>query len=78
LKTQQVIFIAFLVCSLLGTSDTAVARNDCPDGSLVGGTYDEIVIDEFVSCSILGVLVSGNVQVIIAFLSTSVSGVSRA
>ena len=40
-----------------------MSRNDCPDGSLVGGAFEELVIDEFVSCSILGVLVTGNVQV---------------
>ena len=60
---NQKIYIVLLVCLLLGTSGTAMARNDCPDGSLVGGTYEKIVIDEFVSCTVLGVLVTGNVQV---------------
>ncbi len=40
-----------------------MARNDCPDGSIIGGAFDEIVINEFVDCSVVGVLVTGKVLV---------------
>ena len=63
MKTQKLKLIVPLICSLLGTSGAAMARNDCPDGSLVGGTYATIVIDEFVSCEVLGALVLGKVLV---------------
>jgi hypothetical protein len=40
-----------------------MARNDCPDGSIIGGTFDEVVIDEIVSCSVMGVLAVGEFRV---------------
>jgi hypothetical protein len=40
-----------------------MARNDCPEGSIVGGTYEEIVINQFKSCSVVGVHVTGRVIV---------------
>jgi len=63
MKFQKLFVIAVIVCLLMGASSVALARNDCAEGSLVGGTYDEIVIDEFASCSIVGVKVTGNVTV---------------
>lgn len=63
MKTQKLLVIAAIVCLLVGASGAAMARNDCPDGSITGGTYDEIVINEFVSCSIVGVYVTGRVLV---------------
>ena len=64
MKTQKMIVIAAIVCLLVGVSGAAMARNDCPDGSLVGGTYSEIVIDGFESCSVVGVYVTGSVRVV--------------
>ena len=63
MKSQKLIVIVAIVCLLVGASSAAMARNDCPDGSITGGTYDEIVINEFVSCSIVGVYVTGRVLV---------------
>ena len=55
--------MATIVCLLVGASSAAMARNDCPDGILVGGEYEEIVINEFVSCTILGAYVKSGVLV---------------
>lgn len=63
MKTQKLIVIAAIVCLLVGASGAAMARNDCPDGSLSGATFEEIVINEFASCSIVGVVVNGDVLV---------------
>lgn len=66
MKSQKLIVIAAIVCLLVGASGTAMAqllRNDCPDGSLVGGTFDEIVIRDFVNCRVVGVYVTGRVLV---------------
>ena len=63
MKTQKLIVIATIVCLLVGASGAAMARNDCPDGSIVGGTYDEIVITDFVSCKVVGVYVTERVIV---------------
>ena len=64
MKFHKLIVIAAIVCLLVGASGAAMARNDCPDGSLVGGTYEEIVINEgFESCKIVGVYVTGSVRV---------------
>jgi hypothetical protein len=57
MKTQKLLVMATLVCLLVGASSAAMARNDCPDGFLVGGEYEEIIINENVSCTILGVYV---------------------
>ena len=40
-----------------------MARNECSDGSITGGTFKEIVINEFASCAVVGVVVEGNVLV---------------
>jgi hypothetical protein len=40
-----------------------MARNDCPDGILVGGEYEEIVINDGGSCTILGAYVVSGVLV---------------
>ena len=64
MKFHKLIVIAAIVCLLVGASGAAMARNDCPDGSLVGGTYEEIVINEgFESCKIVGVYVTRRVLV---------------
>jgi len=64
MKTQKLLVIVAIVCLLVGASSAAMARNDCPDGYLVGGTFEEIKIDEEnVSCEILGVNVTGSVVV---------------
>ena len=63
MKTQKLLIIAAIVCLLVGTSSAAMARNDCPEGSIVGGTYEEIVINQFVSCYVVGVVVTGRVIV---------------
>jgi hypothetical protein len=64
MKTQKLLVIVAIVCLLVGASGAAMARNDCgPDGTLTGGVYDEIVINEHVSCYVLGVVVLGDVRV---------------
>jgi len=63
MKTQKLFVIAAIVCLLVGASSAAMARNDCPEGSIVGGTYEEIVINQFVSCYVVGVVVNGDVRV---------------
>ena len=63
MKTQKLIVIAAIVCLLVGASSAAMARNDCPGGSIAGGTFDEIVITDFVDCSVVGVHVTGRVLV---------------
>lgn len=50
-------------CLLAGASGAVMARNDCPDGTISGGVFDEIVINEYVECSIVGVIVTGRVLV---------------
>jgi hypothetical protein len=63
MKTQKLLVIAAIVCLLVGVSGAAMARNDCPDGFLTGGVYDEIVINQFKSCYVVGVVVIGDVRV---------------
>ena len=63
MKSQKLIVIAAIVCLLVGASSAAMARNDCPGGSIAGGTFDEIVITDFVDCSVVGVHVTGRVLV---------------
>ena len=63
MKTQKLFVISAIVCLLVGASGAAMARNDCPDGSITGGVFDDIVIDQFVSCYIVGVVVNGDVRV---------------
>jgi len=60
MKTQKLIVIVAIVCLLVGVSSAAMARNDCPDGFLVGGTIDSIIINESAACTILGVYVTGD------------------
>jgi hypothetical protein len=61
MKSQKLLVIATIVCLLVGASSAAMARNDCPDGFLVGGTIDSIIINEqSASCTILGVYVTGD------------------
>ena len=61
MKSQKLLVIAAIVCLLVGASSAAMARNDCPGGSIAGGTFDEIVITDFVDCSVVGVHVTGRV-----------------
>ena len=61
-QTQNIVN-AVIACLLFGASGAAMARNDCPGGSIVGGEFDEIVINEFVSCTVVGAVVNGNVRV---------------
>ena len=63
MKTSKLIVIVGIVCFLVGASGAAMARNDCPGGSIAGGTFDEIVITDFVDCSVVGVHVTGRVLV---------------
>ena len=55
MKNQKLLISVAIVCLLVGASGTAIARNDCPAGSIVGGTYGEIVIDVFKDCRVVGV-----------------------
>ena len=63
MKSQKLIVIAAIVCLLVGVSSAAMAGNDCPEGSIAGGTFDEIVITDFVDCSVVGVHVTGRILV---------------
>ena len=72
MKSQKLIVIGAIVCLLVGAATGAMARNDCPNGTLVGGTFATIVIDEFKSCTVMGVSVSGPVVVTNADLFTMI------
>jgi hypothetical protein len=63
MKSQKLFVIVAIICLLAGISSAAMARNDCPEGSISGGEFNEIVIDEFVSCSIVGVIVKERVLI---------------
>ena len=64
MKFPKLFVSALIGCVLVGTSGAAMARNDCPDGELVGGTYEEIVINQQgVSCTILGVYVDSDIKI---------------
>jgi hypothetical protein len=60
MKTYKLLVIVAIICLLVGASSAAMARNDCPDGFLVGGTIDSIIINESADCTILGVYVTGD------------------
>jgi len=67
MKTLKLLVIATIVCLLVGAASAALARNDCPTGSINGGEFDQIVInntelDPNLDCVIVGVSVgSGGV-----------------
>ena len=64
MKSQKLFVIATIVCLLVGVSGAAMAVDCGPEGgSIVGGTYDEIVITDFVSCKVVGVYVTDRVLV---------------
>ncbi len=64
MKFRMLFLSAVTACLLLASaSGTAMARNDCLGGSIAGGKFSEIVINEFVSCKVVGVYVTGNVRV---------------
>ncbi len=58
MKSQKLLVIAATVCLLVGVSGAAMARNDCPDGFIIGGEHEEIVIDDYVDCVVVGVAVT--------------------
>ena len=64
MKTQKLLVIVGIVCLLVGASGAAMARNDCPEGAITGGVFDEIVITEFESCTIVGVVVTERIRVV--------------
>ena len=72
MKSHKLIVIGAIVCLLVGAATGAMARNDCPNGTLVGGTFATIIIDEFKSCAVVGVTVSGPVVVTNADLFTMI------
>jgi hypothetical protein len=82
MKKRNLIQIGLVIILLAGVglfnTNSAMARNDCPDGTLTGGNYDEIVIDTFTNCSLLSVVIRGNVQITgadnIEIIACSVSG----
>ena len=53
--------VFFLLMAGLGTS-MAQARNDCPDGTLAGGTYEDLEISGGGDCYIMNVLVTGDIN----------------
>jgi hypothetical protein len=62
-KSKSIFFGAITSLSLIAAPGAAMAI-DCPrNGSINGGTYDEIVITDFVSCEVVGVLVTGHILV---------------
>lgn len=63
MKFMKLFSSAAAACLLAGASGGVMARNDCPDGSISGGTFDEIVINDFESCTVVGVVVNGGVRV---------------
>ena len=64
MKFQKLLLSAATVCLLSVAPDAAMARNDCPSGTITGGTYTAIVINEFASCLIVGAVIgSGGVIV---------------
>ena len=63
MKFMKLFSSATAACLLASASSAAMARNDCPEGNISGGTFDDIVITEFVDCSIVGVIVTGRVLV---------------
>ena len=40
MNAQKLIVNAVAACLLAGASGAAMAQNDCPDGRIVGGTFD--------------------------------------
>ena len=58
MKSLKLLVIAAIVCLLVGVSGAAMARNDCPDGFIIGGEHEEIVIDDYVDCVVVGVAVT--------------------
>jgi hypothetical protein len=62
MKCQKVIFSAVTACLMVLGSNTAMAV-DCADGSIVGSTVEEIVIDDFVDCFIANVTVEGMIRI---------------
>ena len=65
MKFQKLLVSATLIY-LLGASGAAMAEplTDCGDGSINGGTYDAIVLNEYEDCVIMGVTVTpGGVRV---------------
>jgi len=61
MKTQKLLVSATIVCLMMGASSAAMARNDCPNGLIQGGTFVTIVINETdATCTIQGVRVTGD------------------
>jgi hypothetical protein len=78
MKSLKMLVAVAIVGLLVGASGTAMARNDCPDGTIHGGTWEEIVIDEFQSCKIVGAIVNGDILIFnadqIILLNNGVTG----
>ena len=63
-KLLQAAAMALLVAGAsVSCTSSSSKTNDCPDGTIIGGTYDKIVIERFVECSVVDVLVTGHVRV---------------
>ncbi|MEH6568561.1 MAG: hypothetical protein V7709_05770 [Halioglobus sp.] len=69
--------VFFLLTPGLGTS-MAEASDDCPDGTLAGGVYTDLVIDGGGDCYIMNVLVTGSITAKnmdqISIVSSTVNG----
>ena len=78
MKFQKLLVSTLTGCLLVGASSAAMARNDCPSGTITGGFHQSIVINEFASCDIVGVVVgSGGVTVRNADTVSMSSSLSR-
>ena len=64
MKFQKLLLSAAIAWLLVDAPGTAMARNDCPGGTIAGGMFDEIVINVFESCMIVGAIIGdGGVSV---------------
>jgi hypothetical protein len=81
MRFQRLLLGTAIACLVVGASGAAMARNDCPGGAIVGGVVDEIVINVFESCSIVGVLVTDRIRITgaddINIVNSSIRGDAR-
>ena len=57
-----VALIAVSVLALVGASPAMADENNCPGGSIIGGSHDDVKILGGTSCFISGATIGGNIQ----------------
>ncbi len=85
MKVQNLLVNTLVGCLLMGASGAAMAVG-CPNGSIIGGVVDEIVIErvgqESLDCIVVNVTVMGRVRVVGAdqftMMGSRIGGVLRA